>query len=104
MCARTQSLRFCCLQCALPVAENGPLIERFAGDNGRLKQRMRRLPRAEWSVLIPDHHPGFIDWQTYEANQLRLAANTRPLAHRADCASRFTRAASRVSRKALYCS
>src|SRR6266498_775587 len=30
--------------------------ERFVDKNGRLKQRMRRLPRAEWSVLIPDHH------------------------------------------------
>jgi len=28
-----------------------------------------KLPRSEWQVLIPDHHPGFIDWQTYEANQ-----------------------------------
>ena len=27
------------------------------------------LPRAEWQVLIPEHHAGFIDWQTYEANQ-----------------------------------
>jgi DNA invertase Pin-like site-specific DNA recombinase/predicted DNA-binding transcriptional regulator AlpA len=62
--------------------------ERFVDENGRLKQRMRRLPRAEWSVLIPDHHPGFIDWQTYEANQARLAANTRPLAHRAGGAVR----------------
>jgi DNA invertase Pin-like site-specific DNA recombinase len=62
--------------------------ERFVGENGRLKQRMRRLPRAEWLVLIPDHHPGFIDWQTYEANQLRLAANTRPLTHRAGGAVR----------------
>ena len=62
--------------------------ERFVDENGRLKQRMRRLPRAEWSVLIPDHHPGFIEWQTYEANQVRLAANTRPLAHRAGSAVR----------------
>lgn len=62
--------------------------ERFVDENGQLKQRMRRLPRAEWSVLIPDHHPGFIDWRIYEANQVRLAANTRPLAHRAGGAVR----------------
>jgi DNA invertase Pin-like site-specific DNA recombinase len=62
--------------------------ERFVDDNGRLKQRMRRLPRSEWSVLIQDHHPGLIDWQTYEANQARLAANTRPLTHRAGGAVR----------------
>jgi hypothetical protein len=29
-------------------------------------------------VLIHDHHPGFIDWATFEANRLRLASNTRP--------------------------
>src|SRR6266851_4370671 len=28
--------------------------ERFVDENGRLKQRIRRLPRAEWSVLIAD--------------------------------------------------
>jgi hypothetical protein len=22
----------------------------------------RHLPRADWQVLIPDHHAGFIDW------------------------------------------
>jgi hypothetical protein len=32
-------------------------------------------------VLIPDHHPGFIDWATYQANQARIAANIRPQAH-----------------------
>ncbi len=62
--------------------------ERFVDENGRLRQRIRRLPRAEWSVLIADHHPGFIDWQTFEANQVRLAANTRPLPHRAGGAVR----------------
>src|SRR6516165_4394926 len=36
---------------------------------GGRKKRVRHLPRAEWQVLIPEHHPGFIDWQTYEANQ-----------------------------------
>ena len=49
---------------------------------GGRKKRLRRLPRAEWQVLIPDHHPGFIDWQTYEANQERLAHNTRPGPHK----------------------
>src|SRR5437868_4292545 len=44
---------------------------------GVRKTRIRRLPRSEWQVLIPEHHPGFIDWQTYEANQARIAKNTR---------------------------
>ncbi len=45
---------------------------------GARKKRIRHLPRSEWQVLIPDHHQGFIDWQTYEANQDRIASNTRP--------------------------
>jgi predicted DNA-binding transcriptional regulator AlpA len=36
------------------------------------------VPRAEWSVLIPDHHPGFITWERYVANQDVLRANWRP--------------------------
>src|SRR4029077_13564222 len=48
---------------------------------GGRKKRVRHLPRAEWQVLIPEHHPGFIDWQTYEANQERIARNTKPGPH-----------------------
>jgi DNA invertase Pin-like site-specific DNA recombinase len=50
--------------------------------SGVRKKRIRHLPRSEWQVLIPDHHPGFIDWQTYEANQERIAKNTRPGPHK----------------------
>jgi len=42
---------------------------------------MRRLPQAEWGVLIWDHHPGFIDKATFENNRERIAGNTRPRAH-----------------------
>jgi DNA invertase Pin-like site-specific DNA recombinase/predicted DNA-binding transcriptional regulator AlpA len=48
---------------------------------GRPKRRTRKLPRSEWSVLIPDHHAGFIDWATYEANRSRITANTHPQPH-----------------------
>src|SRR5438270_734841 len=48
---------------------------------GRRKRQTRKLPRSEWSVLIPEHHPGFIDWATYEANRSRIAANTHPQPH-----------------------
>jgi DNA invertase Pin-like site-specific DNA recombinase len=27
---------------------------------GGRKKRLHRLPRSEWQVLIPDHHPGFV--------------------------------------------
>jgi hypothetical protein len=39
-------------------------------------------------VLIKEHHQGFIDWQTYEANQQRIARNTRPGPHKAGGAVR----------------
>ena len=52
------------------------------------RKRVRKLPRSEWQVLIPDHHPGFIDWRTYEANQDRIAQNIRPGPHKAGGAVR----------------
>ena len=55
--------------------------ERYVDGQGRLRKRTRHLPRSEWEVLIPDHHPGFIDWKTYEMNQARIAQNTRPAPH-----------------------
>jgi DNA invertase Pin-like site-specific DNA recombinase len=54
--------------------------ERYLDPGGALHQRSRRLPRDQWEVLIPDHHPGFIDWDTYLANQARIGGNIRPQA------------------------
>src|SRR6266700_7052356 len=54
--------------------------ERYLGKDGGLRKRRRQLPREEWEVLIPGHHQGFIDWDTYLANQQRIGANIRPQA------------------------
>jgi DNA invertase Pin-like site-specific DNA recombinase len=54
--------------------------ERYLGPGGALRTRRRMLPRDQWEVLIPDHHPGFIDWETYLANQERIGGNIRPQA------------------------
>jgi DNA invertase Pin-like site-specific DNA recombinase len=56
--------------------------ETILDPSGARKKRIRRLPRSEWQVFIREHHPGFIDWRTYEANQQRLAENTRPEPHK----------------------
>ncbi len=56
--------------------------ERYVDEQGAVKQRMRHLPVDKWSVLIPEHHAGFIDWATFEANRKRLDSNTRPGPHR----------------------
>jgi len=50
--------------------------------SGVRRKRIRQLPRDQWQVLIKEHHPGYIDWQTYEANQQRIAKNTRPIPHK----------------------
>src|SRR5215475_10429560 len=49
--------------------------------SGARKKRVRKLPQSQWSVLITNHHQGFIDWSTYEANRSRISANTRPRPH-----------------------
>ena len=54
--------------------------ERYVDENGTLRKRIRHLPREQWAVLIKDHHPGFIDWATFEMNQDRLARNAPPAA------------------------
>jgi DNA invertase Pin-like site-specific DNA recombinase len=54
---------------------------RHLGEDGVLRTSRRKLPQGEWEVLIPAHHCGFIDWDTYQANQARIATNTRPRAH-----------------------
>jgi len=62
--------------------------ERYVDEHGHTRQRMRRLPQAEWGVLIWEHHPGYIDKATLENNRERIAANTRPRAHQAGGAVR----------------
>ncbi len=34
-----------------------------------------RKPRDQWTVLIYDHHPGYITWERFELNQKMLAEN-----------------------------
>ena len=48
---------------------------------GQRRKRTRKLPLAQWPVFIHEHHKGFIDWNTYEANRARTAANTHPRPH-----------------------
>jgi DNA invertase Pin-like site-specific DNA recombinase len=61
---------------------------RFAGAFffGRSRQRRRdtglvieRLPRDEWTALIPQAHPGYITWEEFEENQRRLRENAHAI-------------------------
>ena len=62
--------------------------ERYVDEQGRVRRRTRHLPQAEWAVLLPEHHQGFIDWATYQANQARIDANVHPQPHQAGGAVR----------------
>lgn len=62
--------------------------ERYVDDQGTLKKRIRHLPITEWAVLLPEHHPGFINWETYEANQVRIDSNVHPKPNQAGGALR----------------
>jgi DNA invertase Pin-like site-specific DNA recombinase len=45
--------------------------------DGVVSEHQRRAPREEWHVCIPEHHPGYITFERYLANQERLRANWR---------------------------
>ncbi|WP_244890278.1 recombinase family protein [Mycobacterium lentiflavum] len=49
--------------------------------DGELRVRRHKLPQGEWEVLIKGHHRGFIDWDTFQGNQIRIRGNIRPTAH-----------------------
>src|SRR6516225_12472483 len=49
--------------------------ERYVDEQGTVRKRIRHLPQEEWSVFLPGHHEGFIDWATFETIQERLEAN-----------------------------
>jgi DNA invertase Pin-like site-specific DNA recombinase len=43
--------------------------------DGSVRSARRRRAREEWTVLIEDHHDGYLTWQEYLANEATLAAN-----------------------------
>jgi DNA invertase Pin-like site-specific DNA recombinase len=46
-------------------------------DGAAQKSRGHRRPRADWLVLLPGHHDGYIAWDTYERIQQLLADNAQ---------------------------
>jgi DNA invertase Pin-like site-specific DNA recombinase len=48
---------------------------RVVRPDGTITTKTVELPRAEWPVVICGHHRGYIGWDTYLANERRLAAN-----------------------------
>lgn len=60
---------------------------RYAGAfvYGRTRARPRpdggvsqiKVAMAEWRVVVPDMHPGYIDWEAFKTNQKRLSDNAQ---------------------------
>jgi len=48
---------------------------RTVDPDGTVHTAITERPRAEWPVLIKDHHEGYITWADYLASETRLAAN-----------------------------
>ena len=48
---------------------------RAVDPDGTIRIKSVELPREQWQVLIRDHHPAYIAWETFVANTNRLAAN-----------------------------
>jgi hypothetical protein len=47
-------------------------------EDGVVRERMVLTQREEWHAFLPDHHPGYITLERWEANQERLRANVLP--------------------------
>jgi excisionase family DNA binding protein len=47
-------------------------------EHGRLRRRTVELPIEQWSVCLPEHHPGYVAWDEYLATRERLRQNVRP--------------------------
>jgi DNA invertase Pin-like site-specific DNA recombinase len=52
--------------------------EKTIDRDGRLRVRDVEVPLEEWSVCLPEHHPGYVSWTEYLATRERLRANVRP--------------------------
>lgn len=46
--------------------------------DGRVRHRTTELPIDQWSVCLPEHHPGYVSWEVYLSTRERLRQNARP--------------------------
>jgi DNA invertase Pin-like site-specific DNA recombinase len=47
-------------------------------EHGQVHVGRVQVPLEEWSVCLPDHHPGYVSWDEYLATRERLRSNVRP--------------------------
>ncbi len=70
-------------------------------DEGQVCQRVERLPVDQWPVLIPDHHPGYVSWDVWEANCRIVDGNARRA--KDDCAGSAPREGRALLQGLVYC-
>jgi len=53
------------------------VVQITASQTGRhnAQKQLVTLPRKDWTVLIPDAHPGYISWKEFEGNEATLRQN-----------------------------
>jgi len=49
--------------------------QRALTPDGEVRSHVKTVERSQWRVLLLDHHEGFVDWEQFERNQLRLEKN-----------------------------
>jgi hypothetical protein len=49
--------------------------QRMVNPDGTIRTKTVELGREQWPVVIPKHHPPYISWETFLANERRVAAN-----------------------------
>jgi DNA invertase Pin-like site-specific DNA recombinase len=77
---------------------------RTVDPDGTVRTAITEQPRAQWPVLIRDHHEAYIAWADYLANEARLAANrTHDGARPPREAARSARGSSTAARAASRC-
>jgi DNA invertase Pin-like site-specific DNA recombinase len=52
--------------------------EKRVDADGQIRVKTIELPVEQWSVCLPEHHPGYVSWDEYLATRMRLRANVRP--------------------------
>jgi DNA invertase Pin-like site-specific DNA recombinase len=65
--------------------------------DGTVRTGLLERPRAEWPVLIKDHHEGYVTWAGYLAHEARLAAN------QTNAGARPPREGSALCQGIIYC-
>ena len=46
--------------------------EKTVDRDGRVRVRDVEVPFEQWSVCLPEHHPGYVTWTEYLATRQRL--------------------------------